>query len=57
VEGQSNGTNRISKIGRVSHRTTKKLERSHKVNGISLKHHEEAIQQEKMKSTEIKERR
>jgi len=30
---------------------TKKLGRSYKVDGISTRHHEEAIQQEKMKFT------
>ena len=43
MERQSNSINRISKIGRISYRTTKKLERSHEVDGISTRYHEEAI--------------
>jgi len=43
MEEQFNSTNEVSKIGRVSYRITMKLGKSYKVNGISTKHHEEAI--------------
>ena len=40
IEGQPNSTNRVS---RISYRITTKLGRSHEINGISTKSHEEAI--------------
>jgi len=44
MERKPHGTNRISKTRRISHRITKKLGRSNKINGSSIRKH---------KSTEI----
>jgi len=43
MEGQPNSTNRVSKIGRISYRITMKLEKNHKVDGISTRIYKEAI--------------
>jgi len=53
MERQPGGTNRVSKIRRISYRSTKKLERGHKVNGSSLEEYEEAIRQETKESLRI----
>ena len=45
MERQSYGIDRGSKTRRVPHKTTKKLERSYKVNGNSIRNHEEIIWQ------------
>ena len=46
MEGWSCGTNRVSKIRRVPHRTTEELGAGHKVNGRSIEEHEKAVWQE-----------
>jgi len=43
MERQSSGTNRVFKIRRILHRTTKKLGKDYKVNKSSLEEYEEAI--------------
>ena len=43
MERQSYDADRVSETRRIPYRTAKKLERSYKVNGSSLKEYEEAI--------------
>jgi len=53
MEGQPHDTNRVSKIRRIPCRITEELEAGHKVNGRSTEEYEEAVQQEKTKSSRI----
>ena len=48
---------RVSKIRRISHRITKKLERSYKINKNSKRSDKEAIWQEKKEFTRIASRK
>jgi len=43
MERKSNCTNIITKVGRVSHRITKKLEKSNKINGNSKGSYEKIV--------------
>ena len=43
MEGQSCGTNEVSKVGRVSYKFTKELGAGHKVNRRGIEEHEKII--------------
>ena len=53
MEGQPCSTIRVSKIRRIFYRVTEELGAGHKVNGRSIEEYEEAVQQEKTKSSRI----
>jgi len=53
MEGQPCSTNGVSKIRGISCRTTEELGADHKINGRSTEGNEEAVQQEKTKSSRI----
>ena len=54
MEGQSHGTNRVSKTKRIPHRTTEELGAGHEIDGRSAEECEKAIWQEKVKSSRTK---
>ena len=53
MEWRPHGTNGVSKIRRIPCRITEELGAGHKVNGKSIEEYEEAVQQEKTKSSRI----
>ena len=54
MEGQPCGTNRVSKIERISHRIIKELGTGHKVNGRGIEEYEKTVWQEEKKPLRIK---
>ena len=53
MERKPHGTNRVSKTRRIPHRTTKKLEKSYKINGGSIRKYKETIWQEEKELSRV----